>query len=74
MSSRTHRFFAWFLANSSPAAVLGDLLANMFNCVGFSWEASPAATELETLVLGEGLSLRRLPISQLILEVELLMA
>ncbi|CAM9246795.1 unnamed protein product, partial [Discosporangium mesarthrocarpum] len=45
------RFFSYYPANSSPPAILGDLLANMFNVIGFSWEASPAATELETLVM-----------------------
>lgn len=60
-SSRGFSFFAWYPGNSSPPAILGDLLANMFNVVGFSWEASPAATELETIVLGEpgGAAFRR---------------
>ncbi|CAM9422706.1 unnamed protein product [Pylaiella littoralis] len=47
------RFFAWFPAHSSPPALLGDMLASMFNVIGFSWEASPASTELETLVLDQ---------------------
>ena len=46
------RFFAYYPANSSPAAVLGDMLASMFNVIGFSWESCPASTELEILVLG----------------------
>ncbi|CAN0287921.1 unnamed protein product, partial [Scytosiphon promiscuus] len=29
------------------------MLAGMLNVIGFSWEASPAATELETLVLDQ---------------------
>ncbi|CAM9686184.1 unnamed protein product, partial [Ectocarpus sp. 8 AP-2014] len=34
------RFFAWYPAASSPPAILGDMLASMFNVIGFSWEAS----------------------------------
>lgn len=33
--------------------MLGELLATMLNVIGFSWEASPGATELEILVMGE---------------------
>eukprot|EP00904_Undaria_pinnatifida_P009634 jgi/Undpi1/5800/HiC_scaffold_2.g01074.m1 len=47
------RFFAYFPANSSPPAILGDMLASMFNVIGFSWEASPASTELEVIVLDQ---------------------
>eukprot|EP00903_Cladosiphon_okamuranus_P005441 g5426.t1 len=47
------RFFAWYPAHSSPPAILGDMLASMFNVIGFSWEASPASTELETIVLDQ---------------------
>ena len=50
------RFFAWYPSNSSPPGILGDLLVGMLNVIGFSWEASPAATELEVIVLGELLS------------------
>ena len=51
----SRRFFAYYPGNSSPAGVLSDILASMFNVIGFSWEASPAATELEIIVLGEPL-------------------
>lgn len=44
-------FFAFFPANSSGPAMLGDMLSSCFGCVSFSWVASPAATELETVVL-----------------------
>ncbi|CAM9098095.1 unnamed protein product [Laminaria digitata] len=47
------RFFAYFPAHSSPPAILGDMLASMFNVIGFSWEASPASTELEIVVLDQ---------------------
>ncbi|KAJ7969035.1 Tyrosine decarboxylase [Quillaja saponaria] len=53
-------FFAYFSATSSTAAFLGEMLSTGFNVVGFSWIASPAATELESLVmdwLGEILKL-----------------
>ncbi|AIO00466.1 tyrosine/dopa decarboxylase, putative [Leishmania panamensis] len=44
-------FYAWFPAQVSPAAILGDLVANGFNQPGFNWMSSPAATELETIVM-----------------------
>ena len=44
-------FFAYFPANASGPAVLGDLLASGLGVQGMLWATSPAATELETLVL-----------------------
>ena len=44
-------FFAYFPANASYASVLGDLLTAGLNVNGMSWVTSPAATELETLML-----------------------
>ncbi|KAG5498744.1 hypothetical protein JKF63_03032 [Porcisia hertigi] len=44
-------FFSWFPAQLSPAALLGDIIASGLNQPGFSWMASPAATELETIVM-----------------------
>ncbi|KAG1365402.1 putative tryptophan decarboxylase 1-like [Cocos nucifera] len=44
-------FFAYFPATLSSAALAGDLLASAFNPVAFNWLSSPAATELESLVL-----------------------
>ena len=32
---------------------MGDMLASMFNIIGFSWDSCPAATEMEIVVLGE---------------------
>lgn len=43
-------FFAWFPAQLSPAALLGDTIASSFNQAGFNWLASPAASELEVIV------------------------
>ena len=55
MPGMTHwqhpRFFAYFPANSSPAAVLGDLLSSGIGSQGMIWATSPAATELEQVVL-----------------------
>lgn len=44
-------FFAYFPANSSPAAVLADLLSSGIGAQGMIWSTSPAATELEQVVL-----------------------
>jgi aromatic-L-amino-acid/L-tryptophan decarboxylase len=44
-------FFAFFPANASGPAVLGDLLSAGLGVQGMLWATSPAATELETLVL-----------------------
>lgn len=40
-------FFAYFCANSSFPAMLGEMLSNGLATVNFSWICSPAATELE---------------------------
>jgi len=44
-------FFAYFPANSSGPAVLGELLSAGLGVQGMLWSTSPAATELETHVL-----------------------
>jgi len=44
-------FFAYFPANASGPAILGDLLSSGLGVQGMSWATSPAATELETHVL-----------------------
>jgi aromatic-L-amino-acid decarboxylase len=44
-------FFGYFPANSSPAAVLGDLLSSGLGVQGMLWATSPACTELETVVV-----------------------
>ncbi len=44
-------FFAYFPANSSPPAVLGELVSSGLGVQGMSWATSPACTELETHVL-----------------------
>uniref|UniRef100_T1IJC5 Tyrosine decarboxylase n=1 Tax=Strigamia maritima TaxID=126957 RepID=T1IJC5_STRMM len=45
------RFHAYFPAGNSYPSILGDMLSDAIGCVGFSWAASPACTELETIVL-----------------------
>ncbi|HET7207982.1 MAG TPA: aminotransferase class V-fold PLP-dependent enzyme [Terriglobales bacterium] len=44
-------FFAYFPANASGAAILGDLLSSGLGVQGMLWSTSPACTELETHVL-----------------------
>uniref|UniRef100_A0ACD5YAL4 Uncharacterized protein n=1 Tax=Avena sativa TaxID=4498 RepID=A0ACD5YAL4_AVESA len=44
-------FFAFFPSTNSAAAIAGDLIASALNTVGFSWQAAPAATEMEVLAL-----------------------
>ncbi|NTX34141.1 aspartate aminotransferase family protein [Myxococcus sp. CA033] len=44
-------FFAYFPANASGPAVLGELLSAGLGVQGMLWSTSPAATELETRVL-----------------------
>jgi aromatic-L-amino-acid decarboxylase len=44
-------FFAFFPANTSGPAILGELLSAGFGIQGMLWTTSPACTELETHVL-----------------------
>lgn len=54
-------FFAFFPATVSSAAFVGDMLCNCFNTVGFNWLASPAATELEMIVMDWLAEMLKLP-------------
>lgn len=54
-------YFAYFPSNSSTAGFLGEMLSAGFNIVGFSWITSPAATELEMIVLDWLAKLLKLP-------------
>ena len=56
-------FFAYFPANASGPAVLGELLAAGLGVQGMLWSTSPAATELETRVLDWLAELLGLPAS-----------
>src|SRR5271157_4122009 len=44
-------FFAYFPANASGPAILGDLMSSALGVQGMLWATSPACTELETHVL-----------------------
>ncbi|KAJ4721191.1 Tyrosine decarboxylase [Melia azedarach] len=56
-------FFAYYHANASTAGFLGEMLCSGFNVVGFNWIASPAATELESVVLDWTGKMLKLPSS-----------
>lgn len=54
------RFFAYFPANASPASMLAEQLANAMAAQGMLWQTSPAATEIEQVMvdwLRQGLGL-----------------
>ncbi|XP_022747493.1 tyrosine decarboxylase 1-like [Durio zibethinus] len=61
-------FFAYFHANASTAGFLGEMLCSGFNVVGFNWISSPAATELESIVLDWMGKMLKLPSSFLFSE------
>ncbi|XP_073741131.1 aromatic-L-amino-acid decarboxylase isoform X1 [Callorhinus ursinus] len=44
-------FFAYFPTANSYPALLADILCGAIGCIGFSWAASPACTELETVMM-----------------------
>ncbi|HJU84663.1 MAG TPA: pyridoxal-dependent decarboxylase [Holophagaceae bacterium] len=44
-------FFAYFPSNTSYASILGDLVASGLGVQGMSWQTSPAATEVEQVVM-----------------------
>ncbi|KAH7571437.1 hypothetical protein JRO89_XS04G0053400 [Xanthoceras sorbifolium] len=54
-------FFAFFPATVSTAAFVGEMLCTCFNSVGFNWLASPAATELEMVVMDWLANMLKLP-------------
>ena len=54
-------WFAYFPANSSPAAILGELASAGLGVQGMLWSTSPAATEVESLVLDWLVDLMGLP-------------
>jgi aromatic-L-amino-acid/L-tryptophan decarboxylase len=45
------RFFAYFPANASPASMLAEQLANAMACNALIWQTSPAATEMEQVMI-----------------------
>jgi len=44
-------FFAYFPSNTSYSSILGDLAASGIGAQGMSWQTSPAATEVEEVVM-----------------------
>ncbi|RZC51224.1 hypothetical protein C5167_019651 [Papaver somniferum] len=44
-------YFAYFPSSGSVAGFLSEMLSTGFNVVGFNWMSSPAATELESIVM-----------------------
>ncbi|KAH6825656.1 Pyridoxal phosphate transferases superfamily protein [Perilla frutescens var. hirtella] len=44
-------YYAYFPSSGSIAGFLGEMLSTGFNVVGFNWMSSPAATELESIVM-----------------------
>lgn len=55
------RFHAYFPAGNAYPSILADMLSSGLGVVGFSWAASPACTELETIVLDWLGKLMKLP-------------
>lgn len=45
------RFFAYFPANASPASVIAEFLTAAMGAQCLLWQTSPAATEMETVVI-----------------------
>lgn len=45
------RFHAYFPAGNAYPSILADMLSGALGCMGFSWAASPAYTELEIIML-----------------------
>ena len=45
------RFFAYFSSNAAPASMLAEQLANAISAQCMLWQTSPAATELETIMI-----------------------
>src|SRR5680860_1313906 len=54
-------FFAYFPANASPPAILGELVSAGLGVQGMLWATSPACTELETHMLDWLVDLMGLP-------------
>ncbi|KAJ2460670.1 hypothetical protein GGF42_000697 [Coemansia sp. RSA 2424] len=49
--SQSPNFYAWCPLNNSVPSILGDMYASMLNVIPFSWMCSPAAAELEVVVM-----------------------
>lgn len=54
-------FYAYFPTAASYPAICADILSGGIACIGFSWIASPACTELEAIVMDWLAKALRLP-------------
>src|SRR6516165_10721032 len=45
------RYFGWFPSNASLGSVLGDLATSGLGALGITWQAAPALTEVEEVVV-----------------------
>ncbi|MQL97787.1 hypothetical protein Taro_030474 [Colocasia esculenta] len=54
-------YFAYFPSSGSTAGFLGEMLSTGINVVGFNWMSSPAATELENIVMDWLAKMLKLP-------------
>jgi len=54
-------FYAYYPAGNSYSAILADMLSDAIGCVGFSWIASPACTEMEMKMMNWLARLLQLP-------------
>nr|ADG34844.1 putative phenylacetaldehyde synthase [Vanda hybrid cultivar] len=54
-------FYGYYQANASTPGFAGEMLCSGLNVVGFSWIASPAATELETIIMDWMAKMLKLP-------------
>ena len=45
------QFHAYFPTACSYPAIVADMLSDAIGCIGFSWIASPACTELEMVMM-----------------------
>ena len=55
------RFFSYFATTASEPAILAEMLSATLNQVAFIWRSSPAATELETVMMSWVADLLGLP-------------
>jgi aromatic-L-amino-acid decarboxylase len=54
-------FHAYYPSGNSYPAICADILSNAIGCIGFSWIASPACTELEVVMLDWLAKMLKLP-------------
>ena len=55
------RFHAYYPTANSYPALLGDMLSGAIGCVGFTWMANPACTELEMITIDWLVKMLELP-------------